>query len=66
MPLFTFYPYRGDGSSTGFETFECADDPGALVRARQVLSEHSSSARVEVWQGERRVGVVDGAAEPAA
>lgn len=58
MPLFTFYPFRSDGSSTAFETFELPDDDRALARARQVLREHASSVEVVIWQGERKVGAV--------
>lgn len=65
MPLFTFYPRRSDGSATVFETFECADDTAALSRAQSVLSEHQSSVEVVIWQGERRVGVVQRAASLA-
>ncbi|MBL8772296.1 MAG: hypothetical protein JNK30_13020 [Phenylobacterium sp.] len=63
--LFTFYPCRADGSSTALETFDCADDDGALNRAERVLAEHLSSVEVVVWQGERRVGAVSRAALPA-
>ncbi|MBX3484376.1 hypothetical protein [Phenylobacterium sp.] len=65
MPLFTFYPCRGDGSSTAFETFECPDDADAILRARRVLAEHPSSVEVVIWQGERRVGAVDRETQPA-
>jgi len=65
MPLFIFYPRRPDGSSTAFETHECPDDAAALVRARRVLTEHRSSVKVVVWQGERRVGIVDQAPQAA-
>lgn len=65
MPLFTFYPCRADGSSTAFETHECADDTDAATRARRVLTEHPSSVEVVVWQGERRVGAVTRQALPA-
>jgi hypothetical protein len=65
MPLFIFYPCRFDGSSTAFETFECRDDRGALIRARRVLAEHLSSVEVTVWQGERCVGAVAREVEPA-
>jgi hypothetical protein len=58
MMMFAFYPYRADGSATGFETYELADDAEAMRRAREVLDEHRSSAEVVVWQGERRVGTV--------
>lgn len=58
MPLFTFYPCRADGSATAFETFEHTNDEAALVRAAQVLHEHTSAVEVVVWQGERRVGAV--------
>jgi hypothetical protein len=59
MPLFTFYPCRPDGSSTAFESLELHDDDDAVVRARRVLEEHTSASEVIIWQGERRVGVVD-------
>lgn len=65
MPLFTFYPCRSDGSSTAFETFELRDDAMALVQARRVLAEHSSAVEVIIWQGERQVGAVVGAADMA-
>lgn len=65
MPLFTFYPRRSDGSATVFETFECMDDTAALRRAQGVLSDHQSSVEVVVWQGERRVGLIQRAASPA-
>lgn len=58
MPLFTFYPCRPDGSSTAFETLECADDAEALRRARRVLADHLSSVEVVIWHGERRVGAL--------
>jgi hypothetical protein len=58
MLLFAFYPYRADGSATGLETYELADDAEAMCRAHDVLKEHRSSREVVVWQGERRVGVV--------
>jgi len=63
--LFTYYPCRADGSSTAFETFEEPDDVHALVRARQVLREHSSAVEVVVWQGERRVGAISGLVDSA-
>lgn len=65
MPLFTFYPYRPDGSSASFETYECPDDAAALVRAQHVLTEHASSVEVVIWLGERRVGAVQGAESAA-
>ena len=65
MPLFTFYPYRPDGSAPAFETYECPDDATALDRARRVLTDHASSVEVVVWLGERRVGVVQQAESAA-
>ena len=65
MPLFTFYPCRGDGSSTAFETFEQPSDTAALRRAEQVLREHPSAVEVVIWQGERLVGAVARVADPA-
>ncbi len=65
MPLFTFYPYRADGSGTVIETFELASDSLAMRRAQAVLEEHRSSVEVVVWQGERRVGAVTRTHHPA-
>ena len=64
-PLFTFYPCLPDGSSSTFEMFEETDDTHALVRAQQVLREHSSATEVIVWQGERRVGIISGVCDAA-
>ena len=58
MTLFSFYPYRADGSSSGIETFELANDRLALTRAREVLAGHPSCAEVVVWRGEHRIGAV--------
>lgn len=65
MPLFSFYPYRTDGSSTGFEVRDCLDDARATIIAQQVLQEHASSVEVVIWQGERRVGAVSRVTDPA-
>lgn len=65
MPLFSFYPYRSDGSSTAFEVRDCVDDAGALLAAQRVLQDHGSSVEVVIWQGERRVGAVSRVADPA-
>jgi hypothetical protein len=59
MLLFTFYLYRPDGSSIAFESFELIDDARAMVQARKVLFEHPSAVQVEIWSGERQVGVVE-------
>lgn len=56
MPLFTFYPCRPDGLSDAFESIECCDEDGAMVRARRVLDEHLSAVEVVIWHGECRVG----------
>ena len=65
MPLFTFYPWRSDGSSAAFEVLECDDDLAALEAARRVLGDHRSSIEVVIWQGERRVGAVSRVSDPA-
>jgi hypothetical protein len=55
---YTFYPCRADGSSMAFDAAHLADDDQALTYAARVLTRHASAVEVEVWAGERRLGVV--------
>lgn len=57
MPLYTFYPTRRDGSSPSFEAHELVCDTTALERAVRILTRHESCDTIEVWDGDRQVGV---------
>lgn len=57
MPIYTFYPTRCDGSSPTFEAHELSSDATALDRAARILQGHDSCETVEVWEGDRQVGV---------
>ena len=57
MPIYTFYPTRDDGSSPTFEAHELACDATALDRAAHILERHDTCEAVEVWDGDRHVGV---------
>ena len=41
-----------------FDAAHLADDDQALTYAARVLTRHASAVEVEVWAGERRLGVV--------
>ena len=55
MPLFTFYPYRGDGAATAFEAFDLDSPNEAMVRARELLTLHESAETIEVWLDDQLV-----------
>ena len=55
MPLYTFYPYRPDGTSLAFEFAELPSDEAALAHAEIIQEEHRTASRVDVWAGDRRV-----------
>lgn len=57
MPIYTFYPTRRDGSSPTFEAHELACDATALNRAAHILQHHDTCETVEIWDGDREVGV---------
>jgi hypothetical protein len=61
LPLYTFYPTRHDGASPTFEAHELACDDTALNRAAEILKHHGSCDTVAVWDGDRQVGVHQGA-----
>jgi hypothetical protein len=58
LALYTFYCWRADGSGGSFETRELVTDDQALALAPKVLSDHASCERVEIFEGERPVGVI--------
>lgn len=68
MPIYTFYPYRADGSGLTFEAIELASDSEASSRACNLLRDHQSADCVEVWRDDEIVAAVrrDHQAVPAA
>lgn len=59
MASYTFYPYRPDGDALLFDEADLASDDEARVYARAVLIEHASAVRVEIWNDNRRVDVLE-------
>lgn len=55
MPLYTFYPHRGDGASLGLETHTLEDDADAARVAASVLEGHQGAAFVVCWRDDRSV-----------
>jgi hypothetical protein len=53
MPLYTFYPYRPDGTSDTFVSLDLQDDQEAYARALDILDHHPSAAYVVGWCRER-------------
>lgn len=49
MPLFSFYPTRGDGVSLTFETAELADAAAARLFANRLLDLHDTATAVVVF-----------------
>jgi hypothetical protein len=59
MALYTFYPFKADGTSGTFVCLELEDDNEAYIRALTVLDRHLSAIQVAVWAGDRRVAARD-------
>jgi hypothetical protein len=55
MPLFTFYPYRSDGTALTFEVIDLASTLSATGHAQLLLAQHQSASWIEVWCGEELV-----------
>lgn len=65
MPLYTLYPSLPDGSSTSFKAVELRSDGAARATAQALLAEHGSAVGVVIWRGDRRVGALRRALQPA-
>lgn len=57
MSGYTFYFHRPDGKVPAFDFADCRDDHEALRAAMRLLDAHSTAERVEVFNGERIIGV---------
>ena len=50
--------FRRDGMTVSAEVLECDGDGTAIEKAQELLGQ-SSFALMEVWQGTRKVGIVE-------
>ena len=50
--------FRRDGITVGAEVFQCDGDTAAMEKAKELLGQ-SSFALMEIWEGTRRVGIVE-------
>jgi hypothetical protein len=55
---YRFYLQR-DGQTFVAEVLECASDSDAMVKAKELLSLLTTFHLMEVWQGTRKVGIVE-------
>ena len=57
LSFYRFF-FRKEGVTVGAEVFECDGDSSAIEKARELLSD-SKHKLIEVWQGTRKVGIVE-------
>jgi hypothetical protein len=50
--------FRRDGTTVSTEVFQCDGDGSAIEKAKELLGQ-SSVTLMEVWQGTRKVGIVE-------
>ena len=55
---YQFY-LQTDGQTFPAEVLECDSDSDAIVKAKELLATSTTFHLMEVWQGTRKVGVVD-------
>lgn len=55
MPLYTFHLFQPTGMPGSFEARTLADDGATFARAGELLQEHLTCDRVEVWDRDRPV-----------
>ena len=55
---YRFYLQR-DGQTFPAEVLECDSDSDAMVQARELLAMSTTFRLMEVWQGTRKVGIVE-------
>lgn len=63
MAEYVLYICRPDGVPILFEAFALDSDRNAWACARNLLSDHASASHVEMWCGDRWVGIVRPARE---
>ena len=57
LSFYRFF-FRRDGMTFGAEVFQCDGDVAAIEKAKELLGQ-SSFALMEIWEGTRRVGIVE-------
>ena len=57
LRFYRFFFWR-DGMTVSAEVCQCDGDASAMVKAKELLGQ-SSFALMEVWQGTRKVGIVE-------
>jgi len=55
---YRFYLQR-DGQTFPAEVLECDSDSDAMVKAKELLAMSMTFRLMEVWQGSRKVGIVE-------
>ena len=55
---YRFYLRRG-GQTFAAEVLECDSDSDAMVKAKELLATSTTFRLMEVWQGTRKVGIVE-------
>jgi len=55
MPDYRLYFHNSEGHFMRAEAIDVADDEAALAKARELDHAHC----IEVWQGKRKVGIVE-------
>jgi hypothetical protein len=55
---YRFYLQR-DGHTFAAEVLECESDSDAMVKAKDLLAMSTTFRLMEVWQGTRKVGIVE-------
>jgi hypothetical protein len=55
---YRFYLQR-DGQTFPAEVLECDSDSDAMAKARELLANSTTFHLMEVWQGTRKVGIVE-------
>lgn len=58
--LYEFQFFDADGGRPSFDFSDCADDDAAAIEAMARLGDHASCQGVEIYQGERLVGRLQG------
>jgi hypothetical protein len=58
MAFYRFYLQR-DGQTFAAEVLECDSDDIAMQKAKELLAMSTTFRLMEVWQGSRKVGVVE-------
>ena len=58
MGHYRFYLQR-DGQTFAAEVLECNSDSDAIEKAKELLVNSTTFRTMEVWQGTRKVGVVE-------